>query len=288
MSVKSIIRKVVRSVLFVRPTESIPDAVTRHKLHFKRKLDPRQLDMSGFRQMLHEMNISPGDVLIVHAAWRGCYALKAAPEDVLAELLQCVGENGTLLMPCYGADPDLFDVRTTPSAAGVLSEQLRKLPHAGRSGFSSAAMCGVGPLAEEILSSHLQSQYAFDELSPYYKAIIHHNAKVLLIGLPLNTAKISAYHCGAYDAWFHCAQRDDHYVRSTSSTTVIDRKGISHTITPYYRKAPGPCKKNYRMLFKKIPKTTCEKAGVRLILFRGKDAYDAARVFCQAGGKLYK
>lgn len=288
MLLKKIIRKVVRSALFARPTETIPDAISRHKLYFKRKIDFRQLDMATFQQMLNEMDIQSGDVLIVHAAWRGCYALKAAPEDVLNELLQRVGEAGTVLMPCYGADSTFFDVKSTPSAAGVLSEQLRNLPKAVRSGFSSGAMCGVGLLAETILSSHLQSQYAFDEQSPYYKAIIHHNAKVLLIGLPLNTAKITAVHCGAYDAWFHSEQRHKHYKQSNSATTVIDQDGVSHAINPYQRVAPGPCKKNYRMLFKKTPKITRVQAGVRLTIFRGKDIYAATKAFCQAGGKLYK
>ena len=287
MPIKQMIRAGVRKILFVRPKESVSDAITRHKLHIKRKIDCRRLELPEFNLMLSDMGIQIGDVLIVHAAWRGCYALQATPNEVIASLKQCVGEEGTLLMPCYGADPIHFDVCHTPSAAGVLSELLRNDPKAMRSGFPNAAMCGVGPEAEEILSTHIKSKYAFDEQSPYYKAIINHRAKVLLIGLPLRTAKISAFHCGAYDAWFHSDTRDRHYRQGVRIASVIDAHGEAHQIMPYDRIAPGPCKKNYRKLFRSVPKTTQKRAGVRLIAFRGSDAYEAAKAFCQNGGTLY-
>jgi aminoglycoside 3-N-acetyltransferase len=87
---------------------------------------------------------------------------------------------------------EIFDVRTTPSYMGVLSEFARRQKNAIRSLHPTKSVCAIGPYAKELTSSHQESPYPFDYCSPYYK-LINYDAKI--IGLGVSTEVLSFVHC---------------------------------------------------------------------------------------------
>lgn len=120
------------------------------------------------------------------------------PSDFIDSVMEIIGVDGTLCMPCYGVKNGLLHISDTKSAAGILSETLRKKPGSIRSAFPKFSMVAYGKNAKEITSLHIKSQYQFDELSPYYIASRQYNAKVLLLGMGAHSHKISVFHCATY------------------------------------------------------------------------------------------
>ncbi len=98
--------------------------------------------------------VEPGDVLLVHSSLRRTLkAFKCSPGDVLSSFLEAVGPTGTLLMPLFNFDFTKgvpFDIRSTPSHMGALTESARMHPQALRSGHPIYSFAIIGPEAERF------------------------------------------------------------------------------------------------------------------------------------------
>ena len=107
--------------------------------------------------------------------------------EVLQILEELVGPEGTLLMPAhvyYRPDsPLVFDARKSPAHTGILCELLRRRPGAVRSLHPTHSTCGIGPLAEQLLSDHHRDGYSCGPLSPYAR-LAECDAQILGLGLP--------------------------------------------------------------------------------------------------------
>lgn len=278
------IKKIIRKVLRIRQNETIRDGLNRKKMKLVKFFDRRKIFLSDFEDLLNKLDILKGDTLIVHCAWRGCYSLVATPKEVIDVLLKKIGDNGTLIMPSYGANLKYFDVDKTPSNAGVLSETFRKMPGVLRSQFPDFAMCGFGLNALDILSNHKFSKYAFDENSPYHIATFKYNAKVLLIGMGKNPYKITSFHLATY------SERESTY--KNIFTKEMNAEVINNTCSnnvKYIVRKDGISNNNkvFKKIFKKVNKNYVKKAGLNIISFYSKDAYEFARKKCLEGVTLY-
>ena len=109
-----------------------------------RALDRRTLPEARFIELLQELGFKPGATVMVHSALSRVRRRvpDLTPEKLIALLQRLVGAEGTLLMPTYSflgsqaeyADSHThFDVHSTPSRVGILTEIFRKLPDAVRS-----------------------------------------------------------------------------------------------------------------------------------------------------------
>lgn len=282
---KKVCRTFVRGLLSINPNESILDGLNRKVYRLRKRWDKRKIDITVFEQCLKNAGVNKGDTLIVHASWRACYMLNATPNEVIQCILNYLGSEGTLLMPCYGDSGEFLDVEKTPSQAGVLSECYRKYENVLRSQFPQGTMCGRGKNSYDILCEHGKSQYGFDEYSPYYKAIVEYNAKILLLGMGRKPHKITAFHCATY-----ANKEKVNFYRNIYSKMVkayvIDKNGIKHEIN-YIDRIYSNNRKKFQWLFKHTKHITIATQGFVLISFDGKDAYQTAMEFCLKGGKLY-
>ncbi len=122
---------------------------------------------------LKHFGLKPGAVVIVHSAMSSFYNYRGTPDELIDELLEAIGPEGTLCMPAYPDDKfnadKVFDVRTEKSAAGLLSEVFRQRPGVKRSLNKLHSVCALGPKAEYIVGEHHLSTTSFDEHSPFYK-----------------------------------------------------------------------------------------------------------------------
>jgi aminoglycoside 3-N-acetyltransferase len=95
--------------------------------------------------------INPGDIVLIHSSLkRTLQTHSTTPQAVLESFLDAVGPNGTLLFPLFNFDFTKgvpFDMKSTPSHMGVLTEAARMHPGAVRSGHPIYSFAIIGPQA---------------------------------------------------------------------------------------------------------------------------------------------
>lgn len=102
----------------------------------------------------HKCGIAPGDTVLFHSSLsRTLKENDTTPQAVLGSLLEAVGPEGTMLFPLFNFDFTKgvpFDIRTTPSKMGVLTEMARVHPQAVRSGHPIYSFAAIGKHADRF------------------------------------------------------------------------------------------------------------------------------------------
>jgi aminoglycoside 3-N-acetyltransferase len=155
-----------------------------------------------FTQILtNDLRLQKGDLVFVHSSLDQLN-LDFPFYRILKLLRDVIGNDGTMLFPTYPnhrissyeylLQGKTFDVRRTPSYAGLLTEFARKQPEAVRSLHPTKSVCAIGPLARELTSTHQDSLYPYDSCSPFYK-LTEHQGKI--VGLGVWTSRLSFVYC---------------------------------------------------------------------------------------------
>jgi aminoglycoside N3'-acetyltransferase len=159
------------------------------------------LSEEEFRKILtNEMQLSKGSVVFIHGS-ADSLNLRFDTSRLLEILLETVGEEGTLVFPCwhftYRAEDYLrsgavFDAKRSPSALGMLSEMARRYPGACRSLHPTNSIVAIGKQAVRITADHHTDLYPCGEKSPYYRCM-EQGGKI--IGIGVNAHFMSFVHC---------------------------------------------------------------------------------------------
>ncbi len=120
-----------------------------------------------------DSGVEEGDVLLVHSSTKRTYkryldkGIKLTPNDILDSLLKAVGNSGTLLLPLFNFDyaSQGFNINTTPSHMGALTEAARKHPLAIRTGHPIYSFAVIGADADKFKNIDNFSGYGAD--SPF-------------------------------------------------------------------------------------------------------------------------
>jgi aminoglycoside 3-N-acetyltransferase len=175
-------------------------SLTHTKNKYKRKIDKfiytRQYFPLDLEVKLRSMGIKEGDVVCIHSSWDEFYNFKGTPEDFINIFIRILGSEGTLLMPSYPLlrnKDSIFNIKTTPTRAGLIPEVFRHFKDIERS-LDIHSVAVWGKHAKFLTESHLFSETSWDQNSPYYK-LGELKAKVLNFGL-------GKYHVGTI---MHCA-----------------------------------------------------------------------------------
>ncbi|MGB3027841.1 aminoglycoside 3-N-acetyltransferase [Paradevosia shaoguanensis] len=152
------------------------------------------------------LGITPGDVLMAHAALSRIGRVLGGPDAVIGALRDALGPEGTLMVytdwngdfdDLRDADGDVpeairpditpFDPLTSRAIRdnGTLPEFVRTTPGALRSGNPGASCAAIGTRAQWLVADHAL-QYGYGEQSPLGK-LVEADGKVLLLGSPLDT-----------------------------------------------------------------------------------------------------
>ncbi|EKK5377541.1 aminoglycoside 3-N-acetyltransferase [Morganella morganii] len=160
-------------------------------------------------EQLRVLGLQPGDTVMVHASLRAAGPCLNGADDLIDALLQCTGENGTLL--CYvnwlenyedstgddGCVPAVlkplitpFDVRTSRANPdhGVFAECFRTRPGALRSANPRASVAAIGAKAAYFTENHPLC-YGYGEDSPFAR-LVAEDGKVLMPGAPADTMSL--------------------------------------------------------------------------------------------------
>lgn len=173
--------KIIKYNFKIRSWDYLKSKINRKfaKLVFKKKYDTKDLIF-----FLKSMGLKKGDTILLHSSWDEFYNYTDTIHDFIEGLIDTVGTEGTIVMPAYPLlrkSNSVFDLRTTPTAAGLIAEEFRKYPGVIRS-INRHSVCALGPNAEYLVNEHKFSITSWDEHSPYYK-LGNVYAKVFSIGL---------------------------------------------------------------------------------------------------------
>jgi aminoglycoside 3-N-acetyltransferase len=150
----------------------------------------RSFNSNDLLRAFTSMGIVNGDTVLIHSQFSSFKGYDGAPEDVIAVLKQAVGTQGTLAMmtipfPRYAVDyadtHPVFDVASTPSKMGVLTETFRKDPEVQRSLHPTHSVAVWGKHTDELISGHHLSPTPCGANTPIGR-LVALNAKVLSLG----------------------------------------------------------------------------------------------------------
>ncbi len=145
--------------------------------------------VAGFRAIGAE----PGDLLQVHSSLSSLGYVEGGAEAVVAALLEAIGPEGTLMVPTFNHqarrafedDREIFDLQTTRSINGAITEAVRLHPEAHRSLHPTHPYAAIGPKARWLTSEHLEVRTFGDE-SPLGK-LVRHDGKIMMLGVGMNS-----------------------------------------------------------------------------------------------------
>lgn len=157
------------------------------------------MDKSELVKEWQEAGIQAGDVVLVHSSIRRTLkrflkqGVKLGVEDILDSFLTAVGNSGTLLVPLFNFDFTKgipFDIRTSPSQMGVLTEAGRLHPLAVRTGHPIYSFAAIGKQADAFRGLDNFSGYGSD--SPFAR-LREQNGKIAVLNLP-DQESMTFYH----------------------------------------------------------------------------------------------
>ena len=194
MNLKEKIRQTLKSILFLEQTDNLEVLyiVKRWNIRFGSYFYHKKYSTQDIINILRELGASKGCNIFIHSAWDAFYNYDGDIEHLLEAIIDLIGPEGTVAMPAYPImkPGKPFNVKRTPTGAGMLPEVFRRYPGVLRSRNVRHSVCALGPLADYLTNDHHNSKICFDEHSPYYK-ICEKNFIVLALGMP-------PYYIGTY------------------------------------------------------------------------------------------
>ena len=152
-----------------------------------------------------DLGIEKGDTLFIHSSFKSLGPIDSGAGTVISVLEEAIGQDGLILMPTFNLRPSReervasWDVATTPSTVGWLTEFFRQMPGTYRSDHYSHAVAARGRNAEAFVADHLKSEgyqspwdlhpwgKTYGTHSPMFRAY-KSDAKLLMIGVDYQTS----------------------------------------------------------------------------------------------------
>lgn len=154
---------------------------------------------------MSQIGIASGDVLFVHASFKSLGPVGGGVQSVVSAFEQVLSPRGLLLMPSFNligdrdTRADSWDVRTTPSSVGWLTEFFRQMPGTFRSNHYSHSVAARGVGAERFVADHEKDDgfgspwdrppwgRTYGSSSPMIRAY-DRGGKVLMLGVDYETS----------------------------------------------------------------------------------------------------
>ena len=148
-----------------------------------------------------------GDLLLYHGSMSSMGRLENGAATFVAGALAAVGPTGTVAAPTlwyHDATPPLdprdFDLATSPSYVGALTEALRTDPRSIRSNQFSHSVNAIGPRAAELTANHGDygrrhspwSDRAFADASPWVR-FYEWNGLYCFVGVTMRVCTMKHY-----------------------------------------------------------------------------------------------
>jgi aminoglycoside 3-N-acetyltransferase len=132
---------------------------------------------------------------MVHSSFDRFEGFRGKATDVILSLQATVGPTGTILMPTipftgtaveYVAEMGIFDVVTTPSRMGLITELFRRAPGVSRSLHPTHSVAAWGAQADELLRDHHLAETPCGKNTPFGR-LSKYDGKILLLGTDIDS-----------------------------------------------------------------------------------------------------
>lgn len=184
--------------------KSLKAARNRYKRKICRYIYNQKYTADDLISIMCRMGMTKGSNVLIHSSWDEFYNYLGTPEEFICKILNVIGTEGTLIMPAYPflrKKDSVFDLRRTPTAAGLLPEVFRTMEGVKRSVNRQHSVCAIGAQSDYLLNDHINSETCWDEHSPYYKL---KNVHALVFNLGLGMYHVGTImHCVESVLWKH-------------------------------------------------------------------------------------
>jgi len=140
------------------------------------------------------IGLQPGDILLVHSSYKSFGGVEGGPQTVIDALLAVLGNEGTLIMPTFNFDfckGEPWNVRTTPSHMGAITNMVREHPEAKRVFHPIYSFAILGKHAEFLTKERYKSSYGANSLFAKLREL---DGKIMVIGLIYNDSMTFFHH----------------------------------------------------------------------------------------------
>jgi amino acid adenylation domain-containing protein len=253
---------------------------------------------------LKSMGLTAGDTVLMHSAFRVFNGFAGTPDQVIACVLNVIGEAGNLVMVSmpYGGSTAAylqagvpFDVRHTPSAMGVITEIFRRTPGVVRSLSPAHPILARGPAAPWIIAGHEHTRYSCGKGSPFEK-LVHLRAKALFFDLTASFSRGRVSPRGMtfshyLDDLFQDTLPVKLYEETPIESIVIDTSGNRKVVQTYVFSKAARRYRNRRNLLEALIQhniINSKKIGnTQLMILHLQDVVDCAQHMVRAGKSLW-
>jgi len=144
---------------------------------------------SSIKSLLTNAGVAAGDILMVHSAYSTIKHCFSHPKDLLKDLLDYLGPEGTLLIPTFNfsswTSGHYFDIFETPSEMGILTETARVMSEGKRTKHPIYSFMVFGKLQNDFCQCDDKEAFGDDSVfAMFYKL----NGHILSIGLSFNSS----------------------------------------------------------------------------------------------------
>jgi len=152
------------------------------------------LTLESLTSAFRDLGVHSGDTLLVHSSYKSLGPVDGGPQTVVDALLAALSLDGTLIMPSFNFDFNKgkpWDVRSTPSQMGILTEFVRKDPRAKRVFHPIYSFAIIGKHAEMLGSLRYKSSY---ERNSVFGKLRDLDGKIMIIGLSYTNSMTFFHH----------------------------------------------------------------------------------------------
>ena len=108
---------------------------------------------------LQQLGVQGGELLFIHSSFKSLGPVDGGAQTVVTALEQAVGKDGLILMPSFNLveheqRPLTWNIESTPSTVGWLTEYFRRMPGTIRSNHFSHSVAARGKDAEAFVADH--------------------------------------------------------------------------------------------------------------------------------------
>lgn len=203
--------------------------INRQVWDFRWKL--MNLDNEKILQVLKSFGDIKTNILFVHSSLSHCGYVNGGPATVI-NVLREWAKNSTIVMPthtyCYpdeSGNAPVFDVRSTPSRAGAVTDYFWREPDTIRSIHPTHSVTCSGPRSQELCEGHESCDTPCGAGTPYER-LVKQECSVLMFGTTMDTYTL--FHT-AEDA----AQVPYLYEPEPYTLRVRDRHGNDRPVVMY-------------------------------------------------------
>ncbi len=159
------------------------------------KSQNKAVTQSQMTEQLISVGINEGDVVMLHSSLSKIGYVEDGAHTIINAFISILKKSGTLVMPAFPAmgfnydylkTNPVFNVNTTPSKMGIITEEFRKMQNIKRSLHPTDSVCAFGLKANEVTSTHFNQVTPYNQNSPFYK-LVELKAKIILLGVDLNS-----------------------------------------------------------------------------------------------------